>query len=128
MRGETVHDPYVLRDPRHIPRLLVLLMMTIEGVALAMFLVIFMMLTVVAFTMFLVMRAVMTFAMFLMMLAVVALVVFLGLPRERMTQTIKHTHRYPPWQDAAGEPFTTSFGRVKRPVVTRAANLPTRPS
>ncbi len=32
------------------------------------------------------------------------------------------------FDDAAGEPFTTSFGRVKRPVVTRAANLPTRPS
>jgi len=88
--------------------LLVLLVMTIEGVALTMllvmltvaalivFTVLLMMLAVVALAMFLMILTAMTFTILLMMLTVVALIVFTGLPRQRMAQTIKHTHHYPP--------------------------------
>ncbi len=127
--GKTVHDPYVLHDPRHTPGLLVLLMI-LAAVALIMFTMPFMTLTVVAFTMFLVMLTVMTFAtftmllvmltvmtfaMFLVMLAMVALVVFPGLPRERMAQTIKHTHRYPPWQFGLTHTGIRRYVRVATP-------------
>ncbi len=67
------------------PGLLVLLMMTIEGMA---FVALLVMLAVVAFVMLLMMLAVVAFVMLLMM--------FTGLSRQRMAQTIKQTHHCPP--------------------------------
>jgi len=82
------------------PGLLVLLMMTIEGMAFVALLVMLAVVAFVALTMLLVMLAVVAFVALLVMLAVVAfvmlLMMFTGLSRQRMAQTIKQTHHCPP--------------------------------